>query len=140
MLKEQLEIFRNLKSKSELSNQQISERSGLSLSTVNRFFRGEIDNPPFDEVNRIITAMGYTLTTLLDTETISISRYNIDELLVPYAERIAAPFRQQIALLSNDNAHLLESLATQRRITRISFGVSAFLLIIVIVFFVLFSI
>ena len=55
-----------LKNKSGLNNKQISERSTVPYSTVQKIFNGEIQSPNIDYVFKIVTAMGYTLNDLYD--------------------------------------------------------------------------
>ncbi len=124
MIKEILDIFHSLKEHSGMSNQQIADRANLSVSTINRFFRGEIENPSFEEVNRILIAMGYSITGLLDGETYAITRYNIDELLLPYLDRITEPYKHELEIAKKDIEHLSESLSYRRRMCNISFAVN----------------
>lgn len=151
MLKEHIDLFRALKEKSNLTNQQIADKSCLSISTINRFFRGDIDNPSFDEVNRILVAMGYSLSGLLESEVYSITRYNIEELLIPYAGRISDPYKQQISQLerdleraehaterANDYAnHCKEVITYRRKMSTISYAINilltAFICIILLI-------
>ena len=53
-----------LKNKSNLNLTQISERSEISYSTVQKIFKGETQSPNVDHVFRIVTAMGYTMNDL----------------------------------------------------------------------------
>lgn len=132
MMKQELvNIFSVLKEKSGLSNQQIHERSDLSLSTVNRFFRGEIENPDLDKVCRILNAMGYSLENLSDNEKISISRQNIDEVLLPYIDSILEPYRKQIDLLNKDLDHLKNALTYRRHVCNIAIAVAIALMVFI---------
>lgn len=137
MLKEHLDIFRALKEKSNLTNQQISDKSGLSLSTINRFFRGDIENPSFDEVNRIIAAMGFSISSLVDTEVYSITRYNIDELLIPYADKLSAPIKHELDLALNNIEHLKDTLAFRKKIYTVSLLVNLVLIAFICIFLIL---
>jgi len=128
MLKEILDIFHALKEKSGMTNQQIADKANLSISTINRFFRGEIENSSFEEVNRILIAMGYSITGLLDGETYAITRYNIEELLLPYMNHITEPYKHELELSRKDVDHLTESLRYRRRMCNISFAVNIFLI------------
>ena len=53
-----------LKNKSGLNNKQISERSTVPYSTVQKIFNEEIQSPSVDHVFKIVTAMGYTMNDL----------------------------------------------------------------------------
>lgn len=55
------EKLAELKEKSSLTNQQISELSGVPLSTVTRIFSDQTDNPSFQTINDIVSAMGGSL-------------------------------------------------------------------------------
>lgn len=55
-----------LKNKSGLNNKQISERSTVPYSTVQKIFKEEIQSPSIDHVFKIVTAMGYTMNDLYD--------------------------------------------------------------------------
>lgn len=50
-----------LKEKSSLTNQQISELSGVPTSTITRILSGQTDNPSFQTINDIVVAMGGSL-------------------------------------------------------------------------------
>lgn len=137
MLKEHLDLFRALKEKSNLSNQQIADKSCLSISTINRFFRGEIDNPSFDEVNRILVAMGYSLSGLLDSEIYSITRYNVDEIMIPYIDHITSSYKCQIELLNKDKEHLAAGLSNHRKLSTIAVITAASLMIFICVILII---
>lgn len=137
MQAEYIKIFLELKKKSGLSNQQIADKTNLSISTINRFFRGEMENPDLEKVTLILGAMGYSLSDLADDEKISISRYNVDELLLPYIERIAEPYLHQIEILQSEKEHLLESLAYRKLICNILLAISVSLIAFICVILVI---
>lgn len=58
------EKLNEMKSASHMTAQEISERSGIPLSTVNRIFAGTTDNPTFVTVRDIVKAMGGSLDDL----------------------------------------------------------------------------
>ena len=53
-----------LKDERKLTNQQISDLSGVPLSTVTRILNGQTDNPNFQTIIDIVTAMGGSLDEL----------------------------------------------------------------------------
>lgn len=53
-----------LKNKSGLNNKQISERSTVPYSTVQKIFNKEILNPNEHSIFLIVTALGYTMNDL----------------------------------------------------------------------------
>ena len=53
-----------LKDERKLTNQQISDLSGVPLSTVTRILNGQTDNPNFQTIIEIVTAMGGSLDEL----------------------------------------------------------------------------
>lgn len=61
MLKERLQA---MKSASGLTLQQISDKSGVPLTTVSRIMQGTTENPGFDMVYKLVKAMGGTLDEL----------------------------------------------------------------------------
>lgn len=60
-----LKKLKELKDKSNLTSQQIAELSGVPLSTVNRIFSGQTDNPSFITVSDMVRAMGGSLDDLM---------------------------------------------------------------------------
>lgn len=53
-----------LKEKSGLTIQQISDKSGVAVSTVSRILSGETDNPSYRHVADMVIAMGGSLDEL----------------------------------------------------------------------------
>lgn len=53
-----------LKEKRGLSNQQISEKSGVSLSTVQRIMSGQTASPSYQDVADIVVALGGSLDAM----------------------------------------------------------------------------
>lgn len=58
------EKLNEMKTASRMTAQEISERSGIPLSTVNRILTGHTDNPTFVTVRDIVKAMGGSLDDL----------------------------------------------------------------------------
>lgn len=61
MLKERLQAMKNA---SGLTLQQISDKSGVPLTTVSRIMQGTTENPEFDIVCKLVRAMGGSLDEL----------------------------------------------------------------------------
>lgn len=59
--------LQELKEKSHLTTQQISERSGIPVSTISRILSGQTDNPSFQTVCDLVEAMGGSLYDLTGT-------------------------------------------------------------------------
>ena len=53
-----------LKEKRGLSNQQISDKSGVSLSTVQRIMSGQTASPSYQDVADIVVALGGSLDAM----------------------------------------------------------------------------
>lgn len=90
-----------LKNKSGLNNKQISERSTVPYSTVQKIFNGEIQNPNIDYVFKIVTAMGYTLNDLYDAPGTS----NKEEASLALIREM---YENRIAELKEQHAHHLK--------------------------------
>jgi transcriptional regulator with XRE-family HTH domain len=56
--------LRELKEKSGLTVQQISDKSGVQVSTISRIMSGQTDNPGFQTVCDLVEAMGGSLYDL----------------------------------------------------------------------------
>ena len=61
MLSTQLKL---LKEKRKLTNQQLSDLSGVPVGTINRILSGQTDNPSFQTVCDMVMAMGGSLDEL----------------------------------------------------------------------------
>ena len=86
--------LRALKEKSNLTNHQIAEISGIPESTIARVLAGQTDNPSFATISAMVVAMGGSLDTLMDkTQKVSeekTKREEIDDRLIElYKETIA---------------------------------------------------
>ena len=58
--------LKELKEKSGLTTQQISDKSGVPVSTISRIMSGQTDNPSFQTVCDLVEAMGGSLYDLTD--------------------------------------------------------------------------
>ena len=61
-----LDKLKALKESRHMTSAEISERSGVPLSTVNRIFSGQTPNPLFDNVACIVIALGGSLDDIVD--------------------------------------------------------------------------
>lgn len=61
--------LQELKHRSNMTNQQIADKSNVPLSTVNRIMAGQTDNPSFLNVCDMVKAMGGSLDVFADTPT-----------------------------------------------------------------------
>lgn len=52
------DALKKQKEKSKLTNQQISDKSGIPTTTVHRILSGETENPTFQNIRDIVIAMG----------------------------------------------------------------------------------
>lgn len=68
MLSDQLHA---LKDRSGCTAQQIADRSGVPLSTVNRILSGETQNPSFQTVADIVISLGGSLDALVGIQSAS---------------------------------------------------------------------
>ncbi|MDY3014129.1 MAG: helix-turn-helix transcriptional regulator [Evtepia sp.] len=66
MLSTQLKL---LKEKRKLTNQQLSDLSGVPIGTINRILSGQTDNPSFQAVCDIVMAMDGSLDELVGIKT-----------------------------------------------------------------------
>lgn len=62
MISNQLKL---LKERRKLTNQQVSDLSGVPIGTINRILAGQTDNPSFQTVCDIVMAMGGSLDELV---------------------------------------------------------------------------
>lgn len=58
------EHLRAMKDASNMTAQQIADKSGVPVATVNRVLQGLTENPGFDTVYKIVKAMGGSLNDL----------------------------------------------------------------------------
>ena len=61
--------LKELKDQSKLTNQQLSDLSGVPVGTINRIMAGQTDNPSFQTVCDMVMAMGGSLDELAGIQT-----------------------------------------------------------------------
>lgn len=61
--------LKRLKDKRKLTNQQLSDLSGVPIGTINRIMAGQTDNPSFQTVCDMVMAMGGSLDELVGIKT-----------------------------------------------------------------------
>lgn len=67
--------LQEMKKKCGLSNKEISEKSGVSLSTVNRIMSGQTDVPSYQTICDLVMAMGGSLDELAGIKKDNIVQY-----------------------------------------------------------------
>ncbi len=58
--------LRELKERTQMTNQQISDISGVPIATVNRLLSGQTPNPSLDAITEIVKAMGGSVDDIVD--------------------------------------------------------------------------
>lgn len=76
-----------LKEARKLTNQQIADLSGVPLSTVTRIFNGQTDNPSFQTIADIVTALDGSLDEIMGLKKPEIPEEN-DKLILLYQETL----------------------------------------------------
>ena len=61
--------LKELKDQRKLTNQQLSDLSGVPVGTINRLMAGQTDNPSFQTVCDMVMAMGGSLDELAGIQT-----------------------------------------------------------------------
>ena len=85
-----------LKEKRGLSNQQIADKSGVSLSTVQRIMSGQTASPSYQDVADIVVALGGSLDAM---EGIEHPQEKTPEKLIELYERMLERNRRYIKFL-----------------------------------------
>lgn len=84
--------LQELKKKSNMTNQQIADKSNVPVSTVNRILAGQTDNPSFLNVCDMVKAMGGSLDEVAENAEHPASTIKpasaIDEVSAVYREMI----------------------------------------------------
>lgn len=76
-----------LKEARKLTNQQIADLSGVPLSTVTRIFNGQTDNPSFQTIIDIVTALDGSLDEIMGLKKPETPEEN-DKLILLYQETL----------------------------------------------------
>ena len=76
-----LSKLKEIKTQKKLTNQQISDLSGVPLSTITRIFNGQTDNPNIETVEEIAKGMGVSLEDITGIKQIE-EKYNPDDSLI----------------------------------------------------------
>lgn len=76
-----------LKEARKLTNQQIADLSGVPLSTVTRIFNGQTDNPSFQTITDIVTALGGSLDEIMGLTKPEVPQ-ETDKLILLYQETL----------------------------------------------------
>lgn len=96
-----LDNLKEMKKKSEMTSQQIADKSRIPLRTINRIFAGESDHPYADTLDLIVKAMGdYDLGDLFSDTNVVIATESIVE-VKEVVEELEA---EQDSLLSDNQA------------------------------------
>ena len=108
-----LDNLKEMKKKSGMTSQQISDKSRIPLRTINRIFAGESDHPYADTLDLIVKAMGdYDLGDLFSDTNVVIATEAIVE-VKELAEELEA---EQDTLLSDNQALRAELIAKETEI------------------------
>lgn len=127
-----------LKNKSGLNNKQISERSTVPYSTVQKIFKEEIQSPSIDHIFKIVTAMGYTMNDLYDAPGAS----NKEEASIAliremYEHRIAELKEQHAQHIKDVKENSDDRVKTYRKAIGIMVVVMAILFILFLAYFMI---
>ena len=108
-----LDNLKEMKKKSGMTSQQISDKSRIPLRTINRIFAGESDHPYADTLDLIVKAMGdYDLGDLFSDTNVVIATESLVE-VKELAEELAA---KQDSLLDDNQALKDELIAKEAEI------------------------
>ena len=80
-----------------MTNQQISDESGVPKTTIDRVLRKDTENPSVQVVFAIADAVGYEFGVPATTQTSDVAQDN------PYLKHIIAMYEKQIAELRRDH-------------------------------------
>lgn len=141
-----VETLKNMKSEQNLTLQQISNASGVPISTVNRILSGQTENPSFRDVAAIVAAMDGSLDAItglqkLEGENSQLLDSNVMQLLLTmqnyYTKALDTTRQQYMREIENKDKQYRDMLADKNRWLRRLFlcliamiAVISFLLII----------
>lgn len=127
-----------LKNKSNLSLTQISERSEIAYSTVQKIFKGEIQSPNVDHVFKIVTAMGYTMNDLYSTpDTSNKEEASVAIIRDMYESRIAELKEQHQQHVADVKENAKERVNTYRKAIAILVVFMAILFVLFLAYFMI---
>lgn len=86
-----IEYFNRLKSERKMTNQQISDASGVPISTVNRIMSGHSKNPGHEAIMSICAALGGSIGDIQADANTAARNENINEAL----SRVLDGYEQQ---------------------------------------------
>lgn len=140
------DTLKGMKNERNLTLQQISDASGVPVSTVNRILNGQTENPSFRDIAAIVAALDGSLDALtglqkIDPASCQLLDANVMQLLLTmqnhYTKNLENIRQQHIHEMEISDKHYRESLADKNRWLRRLFlclvmliGVISFLLII----------
>lgn len=108
-----LDNLKEMKKKSGMTSQQISDKSRIPLRTINRIFAGESDHPYADTLDLIVKAMGdYDLGDLFSDTNVVIATESLVE-VKELAEELEA---EQDTLIADNQALKDELIAKEAEI------------------------
>lgn len=91
-----LKELNKLHKQSHMSFTQLAEITGLSTSTISRFFNGQSKNPSFANVAAIVKAMGGSLDELIGIEH-STTNVNNESALIPVYQQMITSVKEHHA-------------------------------------------
>lgn len=94
-----LSKLKDLKKKQQLTNQQISDKSGVPLSTVTRIFNGQTDNPNIQTIEDIVNAMGGSIDDITGIKQ-SQEKFDRDDNLIQLYKEIIRTKDKYISFLA----------------------------------------
>ena len=94
-----LSKLKDLKKKQQLTNQQISDKSGVPLSTVTRIFNGQTDNPNIQTIEDIVNAMGGSIDDITGIKQ-SQEKFDPDDNLIQLYKEIIRTKDKYISFLA----------------------------------------
>lgn len=117
----------DLKDELDLTNRDISERSGVPLGTVNRIFAGQTENPSFEAIAAIVRAMGGSLDELAGIPCRHHNTTHSED-----SDRIIAIYQKQ---LDDINAIHEKRIHDKNLWIKLLFGIVAFLIVSMVTLF-----
>ena len=127
------EYLKSLKSKGNLSWQDISRASGLPEATIRKIFSGETADPRFETVVRLVSAMGGSLDKIHDIEKKDAIE-KTEESQMKALIAVNEVYEERIKDMKAEHDAVVSSLKRDKRIFMITSGILVmFLMFIVLV-------